>query len=81
MEKIHPITEKILHRDIRPMEFTYKGEKITVDMPGWYPDDDSEAIFTQEDAKFADEALAIMKARHEAKIQENNFDFNNIAFA
>ena len=35
--KIHPETGEILHRDIRPIEFSYKGEKITVDMPGWYP--------------------------------------------
>ena len=35
--KIHLETEEILHRDIRPIEFSYKGEKITVDMPGWYP--------------------------------------------
>jgi len=37
MEKIHPETGEILHRDVRPIEFSYKGEKITVNMPGWYP--------------------------------------------
>jgi YgiT-type zinc finger domain-containing protein len=31
-----PETEAPMHRDVRPMTFTYKGEKITFDMPGWY---------------------------------------------
>ena len=81
MEKIHPITEKVLHRDIKPYEFSYKGETIILNMPGWYPDDDSDAIFTREDMKVHDKALDILKARHEAKIHENNFDFNNVSFA
>ena len=42
--KIHPETGEILHRDIRPIEFSYKGEKITVDMPGWYPEEGDEGI-------------------------------------
>ena len=61
---IHPETGEILHRDIRPIEFSYKGEKITVDMPGWYPDEGDEGIFTQDDMDVSDEALRILKARH-----------------
>ena len=81
MEKIHPETGEILHRDVRPMEFTYKGEKITVDMPGWYPAEGDEGIFTREDVKVSDQALRILKARYAAKIQENNLNFSNVAFA
>ena len=81
MKKIHPETGEILHRDVRPMEFTYKGEKITVEMPGWYPAEGDDGIFTREDVKFSDQALRILKARHAAKLQENNLNFSNAAFA
>ena len=61
---IHPETGELLHRDIRPIEFSYKGEKITVAMPGWYPDEGDEGIFTQGDMDVSDEALRILKARY-----------------
>ena len=81
MEKIHPETGEVLHRDVRSMEFSYKGEKITIEMPGWYPAEGDDGIFTREDCKVSDQALRILKARHAAKIQENNLDFSNAAFA
>ena len=62
---INPETEEILHRDIRPHEFKYKGESITLDMPGWYQINGDDAIFSREDMKVHDKALDILKARHE----------------
>ena len=79
MEMIHPETGEILHRDIRPIEYTYKGEKITVNQPGWYPAEGDDGILTREDCDVADEALAIMKARYEEKISKNISA--NVAFA
>lgn len=81
MEKVHPETGEVLHRDVRPMEFTYKGEKIVVNMPGWYPKEGDEGIFTREDCKISDQALRILKSRHAEKNSENNFPAENIAFA
>lgn len=81
MEKIHPETGEILHRDIRPFEFNFRGEKIVIDMPGWYPDDNDEEIFTQEDMKIAGSVLRELKARHAEKISQNNFSAENLAFA
>ena len=52
---------KILHRDIRPAEFKYKGEKIILDMPGWYNDDYSDAIFSRQDMAVHDKALENFK--------------------
>ena len=71
MQKIHPETGEILHRDIRPIEFCYKGEKIILDMPGWYPDKGDDGIFTMEDMAVHDKALDILKARHEKSLQKN----------
>ena len=83
MEKtmIHPETGEILYRDIRPIEFYYKGEKITMEMPGWYPSKGDEGIFSMEDMAIHDKALRILKARHQQKLQENNFELGNVSFA
>ena len=81
MEKIHPETGEILHRDVRPVEFCYKGEKIFVEMPGWYPAKGDDGIFTREDMEVSDKALRILKSRHEAKISQNNFSVQNLKFA
>ena len=64
---IHPETGEILRRDIRPIEFSYKGEKITVEMPGWYPADNDDGIFSQEDMKVSDAALKYLKSVVEEK--------------
>ena len=71
---IHPETGEILYRDVRPVEYTYRGESVIVDQPGWYPKNgnDDDGILSQEDMKVSDEALRIMKARHQQKL-------NNIA--
>ena len=78
---IHPETGKILYRDIRSIEYTYKNQKMTVDQPGWFPLDksDDDGVLSQEDAKVTDYVLKILKAR--AKAKENNFALGNIAFA
>ena len=58
-------TGKLLRRDIRPFEVRYKGQSITVDLPGYYPEgtDDDDGVLIGEDMKAADEALHILKER------------------
>lgn len=81
MEKIHPETGEVLHRDIRPVEYEYKGEKITVEQPAWYNEKCDDWILTSKDWKIADEAFQILKERYSAKISQNNFPAENVAFA
>lgn len=78
---IHPETGKILHRDVRPVEYTYKGEKIIINQPGWFPAKGNDGILSSEDWDIADEALQILKIRVAEKISQNNFSAENIAFA
>ena len=79
---LHPITGKILRRDVRPMEYTYKEQKIVVDQPGWYSeDDDEDAIFSQEDMAATDYVLDIMKERHKRYLAEQNQEIGNVALA
>ena len=78
---IHPETGETLYRDVRPNEFKYKGESITLDMPGWYQLNGDDAIFSQEDMAVHDKALRILKARHQQKLREVEFGRDNAAFA
>ena len=71
--RIHPETGEILHRDIRPVKYTYKGESITVDQPGWYPAEGDDGILTSEDMDVSDKALRILKARYETSFSKNDF--------
>jgi len=55
-----------MHRDVRPLTLTYKGESITFDMPGWYCDDLSEeSIHTGADMKISDRMLNRLRSRVE----------------
>lgn len=78
---IHPETGEILHRDIVPVEYEYKGAKITVNQPAWFNSKCDDWILTGEDWDIADNAYKILKARYAAKMQENNFTTENVAFA
>ncbi|MFH0789092.1 MAG: type II toxin-antitoxin system MqsA family antitoxin [Pseudomonadota bacterium] len=60
-----PKTGAPMHRDVRPMTLTYKGESVTFDMPGWYCDQSKESIHTGEDMKVSDRMLNRLKARSE----------------
>ena len=62
---IDPETGEDLHRGVRKVTFSYKGESIEVDMPGWYSEDGVRGVHSQEDTKVSDHALNIMKARVE----------------
>lgn len=75
--KIHPETGEVLRRDIRPLEFNYKGEKIIMDMPGWYPNEGDDGIFTMEDMAVHDEALRILKTKYEKSMSQNDFQVTN----
>lgn len=68
---IHPETGELLRRDIRPREFNYKGETVVMDMPGWYPTGDGDAIFSRQDMEVHDKALDILQARHEKSLRVN----------
>lgn len=66
---VDPETGAPLHRDVRPFTLTYKGESITVDMPGWYGEQPDQGIFEPEDMKVSDRALNRLKARTEGLLE------------
>ena len=66
---ICPKTGAPMHRDIRPMTLTYKGESISFTMPGWYCDSSDESIHTGQDMKVSDRMLNRLKARAEGLLE------------
>jgi HTH-type transcriptional regulator/antitoxin MqsA len=64
-DPVCPATGAPMYRAVRPLTLTYKGESMTVDMPGWYCDQSNESIHTGDDMKVSDRALNRLKARAE----------------
>lgn len=62
---VDPETGAPLKRGIRPLTLAYKGESITIDMPGWYGDSPDDGILEPEDMKISDRALNRLKAKVE----------------
>ncbi len=58
---ISPETGETLKRDIRPFEVSYKGEKIIVNLPGYYPSGSGDAVHVGNDMSAADDALRQLK--------------------
>ena len=66
---VDPETGAPLHRDVRPLTLTYKGQSITFDMPGWYGERPDEGVFDPEDMKISDRALNRLKARTDGLLE------------
>lgn len=66
---ICPKTGAPMHRGVRPMTLTYKGETITFDIPGWYCDQSDESIHTGKDMKVSDRMLNRLKALSEGLLE------------
>lgn len=64
-----PKTGAPMHRGVRSLTLTYKGESITFDMPGWYCDQSDEGIHTGADMKISDRELNRLKARVEGLLE------------
>jgi HTH-type transcriptional regulator/antitoxin MqsA len=58
-----PETGEWLRRDVRPFVVSYKGESITVDLPGYYADGHNEGVLVGDDMAAADEALRQIKQK------------------
>ncbi|WP_342162482.1 type II toxin-antitoxin system MqsA family antitoxin [Methylobacterium sp. SD21] len=58
-----PETGLTLARGVRPFAVTYKGETLTVDLPGYYPDGEGEGVHVGDDMTIVDAALRTLKER------------------
>ncbi|ATN33403.1 XRE family transcriptional regulator [Rhizobium sp. ACO-34A] len=58
-----PDTGEILRRDVRPFDVHYKGETVTVDLPGYYPEGSGDGVHIGDDMAPVDEALRSLKEK------------------
>jgi HTH-type transcriptional regulator/antitoxin MqsA len=68
-DPVDPETGAPLHRDVRPLTIKYKGQSITVAMPGWYGDKPDEGVFEPEDMKVPGRAFNLLKGRTEGLLE------------
>jgi HTH-type transcriptional regulator / antitoxin MqsA len=64
--RVHPETGATLVRGVRSVTLTFRSQRETIDLPGWYPADDPAAdqgIHDARDMQVSDRAVNAMKAR------------------
>jgi HTH-type transcriptional regulator/antitoxin MqsA len=67
--RIHPETGKMLRRGVRPQTVKFGSMTRTVDVPGWYPDDDSDSIHSGADLAESDRAYQELKAAYSEHVR------------
>jgi HTH-type transcriptional regulator/antitoxin MqsA len=58
---VSPETGEMLHRGVRPFMVTYKGKSLTVELPGYYPENGDEGVHVGDDMSVTDAALRTLK--------------------
>ena len=58
-----PETGEVLTRGVRPFTVAYKGQSVTVDLPGYYPDGEGDGVHIGDDMAAMDTALRSLKER------------------
>ena len=58
-----PETGLTLARGVRPFDVAYKGQSLTVDLPGYYPEGEGEGVHVGDDMDAVDAALRTLKER------------------
>lgn len=67
--RIHPETGKELRRGVRSQTVCVGSLSRTIDVPGWYPDDDSDAIHSGADLKPSNEAFKALREEYAARVK------------
>ena len=67
--RIHPDTGRTLRRDVRPQVVAFGSMRRSVDVPGWYPDDDGDSIHTGTELAESDRVFQDLKAAYAAHVR------------
>ena len=67
--RVHPETGKVLRRGVRPQTVSVGSMSRIVDVPGWYPNDDSDPIHSGGDLKTSDEAFRELRTAYAAHVK------------
>jgi HTH-type transcriptional regulator/antitoxin MqsA len=67
--RIHPDTGRTLRRDVRPQVVAFGSMRQTVNVPGWYPEDDGDSIHTGAELAESDQVFQELKAAYAAHVR------------
>lgn len=67
--RIHPITGKTLARGVRSQVVAFGSLSKVIDVPGWYPDDDSDAVHSGRDLAQWEKTLQELRAAYVAHVR------------
>lgn len=67
--RIHQETGKVLRQDVRQQVIAVGSLSRVVDVPGWYPDDDSDSIHSGADLKAANDAFVELRAAYAERVR------------
>jgi len=67
--RVHPETGETLHRDVRPQVIRAGSLSRTVDVPGWYPEGNGDAIHTGADLRSSEEVFVSLRAEYAARVR------------
>jgi len=68
--RIHPETGKTLRRGVRPQTVKFGSMTRIADLPGWYPDDDSDSVHSGADLAESDRVFLELKAAYAAHVRK-----------
>jgi len=68
--RIHPETGKTLRREVRSLTVTFGSMNQIVQMPGWYPEDDSDSIHSGVDLAESDRVFQELKTAYGAHVRK-----------
>lgn len=68
--RIHPETGQLLRRDVRSQIVRVGSLSQVVDVPGWYPDGEGDAIHSGADLKDSDAVFQSLRARYAAHVRD-----------
>lgn len=68
--RIHPETGKPLRRGARARTVRFGSMTRVVEVPGWYPDDDSDSVHSGADLAESDRAFRELKAAYAAHVRK-----------
>ena len=68
--RVHPTTGKALRRGVRPQTVRFGSMARTVDMPGWYPDDDSDSVHSGADLAESERVFLELKTAYAAHVRQ-----------
>lgn len=68
--RIHPETGQLLRRDVRPQVVRVGSFSRQIEVPGWYPEGEGDAIHTGADLRESNEVFKSLRDQYAAHVRE-----------